>query len=144
MRERSKRKGIMRNNAIVLFDGVCNLCNESVQFIIKRDPRGYFQFAPIQSERGRRLLEMYGLQLEVMDTFVLVEGSTCRTRSDAAIRIAKHLSGFWSILSAFSIIPRPIRDQCYSLLARNRYRWFGKRQTCMIPSTQLANRFLHN
>lgn len=133
----------MGGSAIVLFDGVCNLCNKSVQFIIRRDPKGYFKFAPMQSEVGKRLLEAHGLHFEAMDTFVLIEGSRCLTRSDAAIGIAKHLSDFWPILSVLGIIPRTMRDFAYAVVARNRYGWFGKKEICVVPSKETLERFLY-
>jgi predicted DCC family thiol-disulfide oxidoreductase YuxK len=128
--------------AIVLFDGVCNLCTFTVQFIIKRDPHGSFLFASLQSEVGSRLLKEHGLLPEALDTFVLIEGSRYFTRSAAALRVAQHLSGGWSLCRSLSLIPRPIRDWGYTVIARNRYRWFGRRETCLIPSRDIVDRFL--
>jgi predicted DCC family thiol-disulfide oxidoreductase YuxK len=133
---------MQQHPAIVLFDGVCNLCTSTVQFIIKRDPHGYFTFASLQSEVGRMLLEEHGLQPDALDTFVLVEGSRCFTRSDVALRVAKHLSGGWSLLRVLSLIPKPIRDWGYTVIARNRYRWFGTHETCTVPSRDILDRFL--
>ena len=133
---------MQHNRAIILFDGVCHLCTSTVQFIIKRDPHGYFTFASLQSDVGRQLLEEHGLQPDALDTFVLVEGSRCFTRSDAALRVAQHLSGGWSLVRALSLIPKPVRDWGYTVIARNRYRWFGRRETCMIPSRDILDRFL--
>ena len=130
------------NRAIILFDGVCHLCTSTVQFIIKRDPNGYFTFASLQSEIGRQLLEEHGLQPDALDTFVLVEGSRCFTRSDAALRVAKHVSGCWSLVRVLSLIPKPVRDWGYTVIARNRYRWFGTHETCMVPSRDILDRFL--
>jgi predicted DCC family thiol-disulfide oxidoreductase YuxK len=130
------------NHAIVLFDGVCNLCTSTVQFLIKRDPHGYFTFASLQSGIGRQLLEEHGLQLDALDTFVLVEGSRCFTRSDAALRVAQHLSGGWALLRVLSLIPKPLRDCGYTVIARHRYRWFGKQETCLVPSRDILDRFL--
>jgi predicted DCC family thiol-disulfide oxidoreductase YuxK len=130
------------NHAIVLFDGVCHLCTSTVQFIIKRDPQGYFTFASLQSEVGRTLLEEHGLQPDALETLVLVEGSHCFTRSDAALRVAQQLSGGWSLLRILLLVPKPIRDWGYTIIARNRYRWFGRRETCMVPSRDILNRFL--
>ena len=131
-----------RDHAIVLFDGVCHLCTSTVQCIIKRDPHGYFTFASLQSEVGRTLLEEHGLHPDALDTFVLVEGSRCFTRSDAALRVAQHLSGGWALLRVLSLIPKSIRDWGYTILAQNRYRWFGRKETCTIPSRDLLDRFL--
>ena len=131
-----------RDHAIVLFDDVCNLCTSTIQCIIKRDPHGYFTFASLQSAIGRTLLEEHGLQPDALDTFVLIEGSRCFTRSDAALRVAQHLSGGWALSRVFSLIPKPIRDWGYTVIARNRYRWFGTHETCMVPSRDLLDRFL--
>jgi predicted DCC family thiol-disulfide oxidoreductase YuxK len=130
------------NHAIVLFDGVCHLCTTAVQFIIKRDSHGYFTFASLQSVIGRTLLAEHGLQPDALDTFVLIEGSRCFTRSDAALRVAQHLSRGWALLRVLSLIPKPIRDWGYTVIARHRYQWFGRRETCMIPSRDLLDRFL--
>jgi predicted DCC family thiol-disulfide oxidoreductase YuxK len=130
------------NHAIVLFDGVCNLCTSTVQFIMKRDTHGYFKFASLQSEVGQQLLAEHGLTSTTLDTFVLIEGIRCFTRSDAAIRVARHFSGFWSLLRLLSLIPRPLRDWGYTVIAHHRYRWFGKQETCMLPSADIMDRFL--
>ncbi len=127
--------------ALILFDGVCNLCNRSVQFIIKRDPEGYFRFCSLQSERGRQLLSEYGVSSET-DSIVLIEKGKSYIKSGAALRICKHLSGGWKLLAFFLIIPAFIRDFIYDFVARNRYRWFGKREECMIPSAEIKSRFL--
>ena len=130
------------DHAIVLFDGVCHLCTSTVQWIIQRDPRGYFTFAPLQSAIGRTLVGAHSLPQDALDTFVVVEGSSCFTRSDAALRVAQHLSGGWSLLQVLSLIPKPIRDWGYTVIARHRYQWFGRRETCMVPSRDLLDRFL--
>jgi predicted DCC family thiol-disulfide oxidoreductase YuxK len=131
----------MSKNGVILFDGCCNICTRSVQFIIKRDPWVYFKFAPMQSDAGRKLLGTHGLQPATTDTIILVEGSGCFTKSDAVIGVASRLSGFWPIFRVLSMIPRPIRDWCYDAIAKNRYRWFGKRKTCMVPPEDHLNRF---
>lgn len=133
---------MMTHHAIVLFDGVCNLCTGSVQFILLRDPYGYFRFSSMQSEIGRKLMEDHGIPSENMDTFVLIDGGKCLTRSDAVIEVAKHLAGSWSLLRVLAAIPKPIRDWGYAMIATNRYRWFGKRDTCMLPSPDIMDRFL--
>ena len=116
---------MQHDHAIVLFDGVCHLCTSTVQCIIKRDPHGYFMFAALQSAIGRTLVEEHGLPPDALDTFVLVEGSRCFTRSDAALRVAQHLSGGWALLRVLSLIPKSMRDWGYTVIAQNRYRWFG-------------------
>lgn len=127
---------------IILFDGDCNLCTGSVQFIIRRDPGRLFAFAALQSEAGRKLLEAHGLPGDAMGTFVLIEGDRHYTRSDAALRIARRLSGLWPILSVFRFLPRGIRDACYNFVSRNRYRWFGLRPTRLLSTPEHADRFL--
>ena len=127
---------------MVLFDGVCNLCNGAVAFIIARDRRAQFGFAPLQSDAGRRLLrELHG-DSELPDTFVLVDKGRILTQSTAALRIAQRLGLPWSLAYLLIAIPRPIRDLAYRVVARNRYRWFGKREACMVPTPDLRRRFL--
>jgi predicted DCC family thiol-disulfide oxidoreductase YuxK len=126
----------------VLFDGVCNLCNASVGFIVDRDRRGYFSFAPLQSEVGRRLLAAHGPLPESMDSVVLLEGGRLYTRSRAALRIARRLDGAWPLLFALSILPVPLADAAYAWVARNRYRWFGRTEACRVPTAALRARFL--
>ena len=126
----------------ILFDGVCNLCNGSIQFILKRDPRALFRFASLQSEAGRRLVAENGLDPEVLSSVILIEDGRVYRESTAALRIARHMSGAWKLLRVFVLIPRPIRDALYRLIARNRYRWFGKSETCWLPTPELRARFL--
>ncbi len=133
---------LIRDHPIVLFDGVCNFCNASVNFILKRDPKGVFRFAPLQSETAKRLLEKFHLPLDDLDTMVLIENGKAYTRSTAGLRIARHLNAAWPLLYGFIVLPRFFRDTIYRLIARNRYRWFGKRETCMIPLPEWKERFL--
>jgi predicted DCC family thiol-disulfide oxidoreductase YuxK len=127
---------------VVLFDGVCNLCNGTVRFIILHDTRRVFRFAPLQSATGQQLLAAYGIDASRLDTFVLVEGDRCLVRSDAVLAIARHLAFPWSLLVIFRFIPRPVRDWMYGIVARNRYSWFGERNECLIPSADVRARFL--
>lgn len=127
---------------IVLFDGVCNLCSGSVQFILRRDRRQQFMFASLQGNAGRELLNRFNLPPNDLNSFVLIESDRAYTRSTAALRMAKHLGGVWQLAYAFIIIPRPIRDAVYKLIARNRYRWFGKKKECWIPSPKWRSAFL--
>ena len=129
-------------NPIVLFDGVCNLCNGSVQFLIKRDREALFRFASLQSETGQKLQADLGMDSQALDSVILVEDGRWYKESDAALRIARNLPGAWQLLTAFRIIPRPLRDAAYRLIARNRYRWFGKTETCWLPTPELRGRFL--
>lgn len=127
---------------IVLFDGDCNFCDTSVQFIIKRDPYAYFQFASLQSEKGQDFVKQYHIP-ETVDSLVLIENHKAYTQSTAALRIAKKLDGLWHLLFLCILIPRPIRDGVYNYIAQNRYRWFGKKEdTCAIPSPEMRKRFL--
>jgi len=127
---------------VILFDGVCNLCAWSVRFVIARDPRGVFRFAPLQSEPGRRLLREHGLDETAMDSFVLVEGPRAWRESDAALRVCRELSGSWRFLALLLALPRLLRDPLYRLVARNRLRWFGRSDRCLVPSPELRSRFL--
>jgi predicted DCC family thiol-disulfide oxidoreductase YuxK len=130
------------DSPILLFDGVCNLCSGAVRFVIRHDPRGRFRFAALQSETGRRLLVQHGLPPDALDTFVLIEGTRCFTRSDTALELARRLGGGWRALAILRLVPRPIRDAAYGVVVRNRYRWFGKSDRCMVPTPELARRFL--
>jgi predicted DCC family thiol-disulfide oxidoreductase YuxK len=130
------------NHPIVLFDGVCNLCSGSVQFIIRRDPAGRFRFASLQSPAGQELQTRLGMDPQALDSVILVEGDHWYKESDAALRIARGMKGAWKLLTAFRLIPRPLRDAAYRLIARNRYRWFGKQETCWLPTPELRERFL--
>lgn len=130
------------DKAIVLFDGVCNLCDRSVQFILKRDKKGYFQFASLQSEVGQELLKKYDLPTEDFGSFVLIEKGKAYQKSTGALRVCRHLGAAWPLLYGFIIIPPFLRHGVYSLLARNRYRWFGKKEACMLPQPEWKERFL--
>ena len=127
---------------IILFDGVCNLCNASVQFVIRHDPQARFKFAALQSATAEKLLQNCAFDRASLDSVILVEDGHVYIESDAALRIARRLGGGWSLLAGFSIVPRPIRDAVYRLIARNRYRWFGKQESCMMPTPDLRARFL--
>ena len=131
--------------AIVLFDGVCNLCNASVNFVIDRDSAGYFKFASLQSEAAAPYLGNCDASLKrktTLESIVLVEGDACYDRSTAALRIAREMDGLWPLLYGFLIIPRPVRDVVYNWIARNRYRWFGRQDVCRIPTPELRARFV--
>ena len=123
---------------MVLFDGVCNLCNGAVRFILARDPAGLFRFASLQSEAARRLLRDDGRA----ETIVLLEAGKTYTKSTAALRIARGLRFPWPLLYAFVAVPRPLRDLVYDWVARHRYRWFGKRETCLLPTSEVRGRFV--
>jgi predicted DCC family thiol-disulfide oxidoreductase YuxK len=127
---------------VVLFDGVCKFCNAGVNFLIDRDPDARFRFAALQSAAGQDLLRRFHLPTSDFDTFVLVEGNRCSTRSTAALRIAMLLGGWWRLLYPLVLVPRFLRDACYDLIARNRYRWFGQLDACRMPTPDLKRRFL--
>ena len=127
---------------ILLFDGVCNLCNGVVQWVIARDPAAQFRFASLQSEAGRTLLAQHQLPLDAMDTVVLVDGAAHWRKSDAALEMLRRLGGAWPLLSALRVVPRGLRDAAYDWIARNRYGWWGKRDECWIPTPELRARFL--
>jgi predicted DCC family thiol-disulfide oxidoreductase YuxK len=121
---------------------VCNLCNAVVAFVIPRDPRAHFRFAPLQSEAAARLLRDAGSTGRLNETVVLVENGSLYVRSTAALRVARRLPFPWFLAWAFIAVPRPIRDWAYDVVARHRYRWFGKRDTCMVPTPDIRGRFL--
>jgi predicted DCC family thiol-disulfide oxidoreductase YuxK len=127
---------------ILLFDGVCNLCNGMVQWVIAHDPNGRFRFASLQSEAGRALLAQHGLPLGAMDTVVLVDGDAHWTKSDAALETARRIGGAWSLAAAVKLVPRALRDTLYDWVARNRYARFGKSDECWVPTPELRARFL--
>ena len=128
--------------SLVLFDGVCNLCNGFVQFVVARDPGGRFQFGALQSASARRVLELHDTPAPLPDAIVLVDDGQLFTRSTAALRIARRLTFPWPLAYAFIAVPRPLRDGIYDLVARHRYRWFGKRDHCMVPTPALRSRFI--
>lgn len=133
----------MRGNAIrvVLFDGECNFCDASVQFILKRDPQANFKFTSLQGEKGKELLEMYNVPKEI-ESIVLIEGEQYFVQSTAALKIAKKLKGVWKLFYIAIIVPKPFRDFIYQYIAKNRYKWFGKKQQCTIPTPEQRERFL--
>ena len=127
---------------VVLFDGVCNLCNGAVDFILDRDPKGQLAFASLQSEAGQELLAQHGLSTENFDSVVLLKGGRVYQKSTAALEIAGRLKGAWPLLRAFKIVPRPLRDAIYNFIGSNRYRFFGKREQCRMPTPEIRNRFI--
>jgi len=131
------------NKKIILFDGVCNLCNGAVQFVIKRDKKDMFRYAALQSEIGEKLVKERGIDTAKMDSIILVDpGVAYYTKSDAALEIAKGFGGLWFLFQVFKWIPTSLRNFIYDIVARNRYRWFGKKDQCMIPTPELQAKFL--
>ncbi len=131
-----------REPAILLFDGVCNLCRASVRFVLARDPAGRFRFASLQSERARRLLAPHRLPAEALSSVVLLENGRAYTRSTAVLRVARRLRPPWPLLYATVVVPRPLRDALYDFVARHRLRWFGRRDVCSLPAPGARERFL--
>ena len=132
----------MTAKPIILFDGICNLCNGAVQFIIKHDPEKKFLFTSLQSDAGQQLLKEYKLPSENFNSFLLLQDDTILSKSTAALKVASQLKSAWKLLYIFIIVPKFIRDAVYSYIATNRYKWFGKKDGCMIPTPELQARFL--
>lgn len=132
----------MNGHPIILFDGVCNLCNYSVQYVIRHDPDAVFTFASLQGRAGQELLAKFNLSDNQLSSFVLIENGKAYTKSTAALKVARQLKGPVKLLFAFMILPPFIRDGVYNIIANNRYKWFGKKASCMVPAPGLANRFL--
>lgn len=128
---------------IILFDGVCNLCNGAVTFIIKRDKHDLFRYAALQSDIGNELTKKHDINTTEVDSIVLIEDGRAFTKSSAALRIARHLAGGYPLLYGLIILPKSIRDRVYNLIARNRYKWFGKKEHCLVPTPELKKKFLH-
>lgn len=128
--------------SIVLFDGVCHMCQAIVLFTIKRDKQEQIHFAPLQSEFGLELLEKLELPTSNFDTFVFVDNGKVYTKSTAALHLFKKLHRLWPLLYVFIIVPRILRDPVYSFIAKNRYKWFGKSEQCMIPTSHIRSRFI--
>jgi predicted DCC family thiol-disulfide oxidoreductase YuxK len=127
---------------IVLFDGVCNLCNGAVRFIVARDPDARYRFAALDSDAARAVLRQIGVRTTLPDSIVLVDNTGVSSRSTAALRIARRLTFPWPLLYVFMLVPRPLRDAVYDFVARNRYRWFGRQELCLVPTPDLRGRFL--
>jgi len=130
------------NKSIIIFDGVCNLCNASVNFVIKNDKKEQFLFASFQSDAAKEILLHFNLKNLNGGTVILVEGQKVYEKSTAVLKIAKRLDGPFKAFYAFFIVPKIFRDWVYDFIAKNRYKWFGKRDSCMMPSPELKNRFL--
>lgn len=134
----------MSEEAIILFDGICNLCNGAVNFIIDHDPRKKFKFAALQSQAAQNLSEKLGLKINTLkpDSIILIKGEKFYLSSTAALLISRELTGFWKSFYLLIIFPQPIRDQIYTWVAKNRYRWFGRQETCRLPTPELKERFI--
>ena len=136
-------EGIPNDKKIILFDGVCNLCNSSVQYVIKHDKKDVFRFVPIQSGLGQKIIKHIGISLKHIDSVVLYKpGKAYYYKSTAALEIAKCLGGIFTYATIFRMIPSGIRDIFYDYIAKNRYKWYGKNESCMIPTAELKSKFL--
>jgi predicted DCC family thiol-disulfide oxidoreductase YuxK len=136
-------EGIPQDKKIILFDGICNLCNSSVQYIIKRDKNDTFRFVALQSELGQKILKHLGIANRNIDSIVLYEpGRAYYYKSNAVLKIAGELGGLISLLVVFKPLPKKFRDVVYDYIARNRYKWYGKKESCMIPTPELKAKFL--
>ncbi len=133
---------IMIENPVILFDGVCNFCNYWMNFAIKRDKYNQLRFAPLQGEAAKQLLPKYHLNPTLLSSVIFIDKGKAYTQSSAALRICKYLNGGWKIFYGLIIIPKFIRDFFYNIIARNRYKWFGKKESCMVPTPELRARFL--
>lgn len=131
---------MQQNNPIIFFDGVCNLCNASIQFVIKRDVKGYFKFSALQSDLAKQYIP--DLNSDDLDTIILLENGKLYKRSTAALRIAKKLNGLWSLMYVFVIVPPFIRNAIYNYIAKNRYKWWGRQEQCWMPTEGLKDRFV--
>jgi predicted DCC family thiol-disulfide oxidoreductase YuxK len=136
-------QNLPQDKKIILFDGVCNLCNSLVHFVIKNDKKDLFRFVAIQSELGQEILGYIGIDSKNIDSIVLYEpGVAYYYKSEAALEIAKNLGGLFSLGTIFRIIPTGIRNHLYDYVARNRYQWYGKKESCLLPTAELKAKFL--
>jgi len=136
-------EGLPKGKKIILFDGVCNLCEYSIQFVIKWDQKDLFRFLPIDSDLGRKIIKHIGLDSKNTDSVILYEpGIAYYYKSDAVLQIAKNLGGFFHLGTVFKIIPASLRNLIYDYVARNRYQWYGKKEACMIPTPETKAKFL--
>ena len=132
----------MEEVPVILFDGVCNFCNYWVNFAIKRDREKKLKFTTLQGETAKQLLRQYNISLTSLSSVVFIDNGKAYTQSSAALRICKYLNGGWKLFFGLMIIPKFIRDAFYNIIARYRYKWFGKKETCMVPTPELRERFL--
>lgn len=132
----------MSNGPVILFDGVCNFCNSAVNFTIKRDKHKTIKYAPLQGEVGKALTKQYGLPENDMRSFLLIENGRLYSRSTAALKVCRYLTGLWPLCYGLIIVPAFIRNAVYDLIAKNRYKWFGQKEECMVPTPDIRARFL--
>ena len=133
----------MNSESVVFFDGLCNLCNSAVQFVIERDHKNIFHFASLQSDFAKLELQNFEVDIAQMNSFILLENGKLYQQSTAALRVAKKLNGLWPLLYAFIIVPPFIRNGVYNYIAKNRYKWFGKKESCWVPTQELKSKFFN-
>jgi predicted DCC family thiol-disulfide oxidoreductase YuxK len=133
----------VNDRAIILFDGVCNFCNGAINFLIKQDKKGIFYFAPLQSEAGQKLLQQYQLPKESFKSFILIDNGEVYQKSTAVLKIFNRLPWYWKELQVLRIVPPLLRNAIYDFIAANRYKWFGKKEQCMVPTPEVKSRFLN-
>jgi predicted DCC family thiol-disulfide oxidoreductase YuxK len=132
----------VNEHPVILFDGVCNFCNGAINFVLKQDKKGIFRFAPLQSEAGQKLLQQYNLSTENFESFILIDEGIVYKKSSASLRVMNKLPWYWKEVQLLKIVPSIFRDAIYDFIAKNRYKWFGKKDQCMVPSPELRSRFL--
>lgn len=132
----------MKIHPVILFDGVCNFCNSTINFVMRKNKKRNIKFTTLQSFAGTQLLQQYGFAENDLQSFIFIENGKAYNKSSAALRVCKYLSGGWRLCYAFLIVPKFIRDGVYDFVAKNRYKWFGKREECMIPTQDMKARFL--
>ena len=131
----------MKAQPVIFFDGVCNLCNASVQFVIEHDKENYFKFSALQGDYAKEVLPRFNVNPRGLTSTLLLEDGKLYTKSSSALRVAKKLKGFWPLLYGFNIVPKFIRDWVYDIVAKNRYKWWGKQKNCYVPTPELKNKF---
>ncbi|MFC3562545.1 thiol-disulfide oxidoreductase DCC family protein [Pedobacter jamesrossensis] len=131
----------MKAQPVIFFDGVCNLCNASVQFVIEHDKENYFKFSALQGEYAQEVLPKFNVNLQNLNSTLLLENGKLYTKSSSALRVAKKLNGLWPLLYSFIIVPKFLRDWGYDIIAKNRYKWWGKQESCWVPTPELKSKF---
>lgn len=142
MKKTTSIQEIRKKKSILLYDGLCSLCDASVQFVIQRDSKKHFLFASLQSETAKEFLKSQSTSIRDCESVILITSKKVYTKSSAALKTAQSLDGFWFLMSAFFIIPKPIRDYVYDLIAKRRYRWFGQLEQCRIPTAEEQKIFI--
>jgi len=136
-------ENLPKDKRIILFDGVCNLCDATVQFLIKRDKKDIFRFVAIQSDLGQEIIQHIGIDTSKTDSIILYEpGHAYYYKAEAALKIGKELGGIYALLGIFTLLPNAVTNIVYDYVARNRYKWYGKKEACMIPTPEMKAKFL--